>query len=118
MLAVAAGVLLVAAVAGAVRGRDTGDAASPASSGTAIDVRDFQFGPGELAVPVGATVTWTNRDGFDHTVRGDAEVPGRSEVLSEGDIYEFTFTEAGTYEYFCTIHVSMRGTVVVGGGSS
>jgi plastocyanin len=113
VVALGAGVLLIASVVGAVRHLDSDPPAAPSADGTEVVIQDFRFGPGDLTVPVGDTVTWRNLDGFDHTVAGTQEVPTRSPDLGEGDRYEFTYTEAGTYEYLCTIHATMRGTVTV-----
>lgn len=115
MIAAAAVLLLAGAVVGGIRQLEDDPDPPPASAqGTEVEIRDFQFGPNELQVEPGATVIWTNGDGFEHNVRGVEDIPARSEDLAEGDVYEFTFTDAGTFEYVCTIHATMRGTVVVG----
>lgn len=103
--------LLVGAVFGAFRGR--GDGGPEMATGTRIEIKDFQFGPVELTTAVGDTVTWSNRDEAAHTVRGSGQAPGMSEDLAQGATYSFAFDKPGTYEYSCTIHPSMRGTVVV-----
>jgi amicyanin len=86
---------------------------SPApQGGTAVSISDFKFNPATLTVPVGATVTWTNQDEEPHTVAakdGSFHSPG----LDTHGSYSFTFTAAGTYEYVCSIHPFMTGTVVV-----
>ncbi len=82
------------------------------ASGTAVVIVDFAFGPRALEVPVGGTVTWTNDDAFDHTVR-DADGGFDSGPMAEADTFEFTFDAAGTYEYMCAIHPSMTATVTV-----
>jgi plastocyanin len=114
-VAAGAGLLLIAAVGGAVRHLVDDDPPAAPANATEVVIQDFRFGPGELTVPIGATVTWRNADGFDHTVAGAAAdaPPTRSPDLGEGDEYEFTFADAGTYEYVCTIHATMRGTVTV-----
>ncbi len=63
-------------------------------------------------MPVGATVAWRNDDPFDHTVTATA---GAIDSGSMGAGAEFTqsFESAGTFDYFCALHPSMRGTVVV-----
>jgi plastocyanin len=80
----------------------------------AMDVRidNFSFGPTELTVPVGTTVTWTNHDDIPHTVVSTDKV-FKSKVLDTDDRFSFTFSDPGTYPYFCSIHPKMTGKVVV-----
>jgi amicyanin len=79
---------------------------------TEVKIDNFTFGPAELAVPVGATVTWTNRDDIPHTVVSTDKV-FKSKVLDTDEKFSFTFSKAGTYPYFCSIHPKMTGKVVV-----
>jgi plastocyanin len=59
-------------------------------------------------------VTWTNNDSAQHTVTQDPAGSGfASGALTPGSTFENTFDTAGTFEYFCEIHPSMTGTVVV-----
>ena len=74
--------------------------------------RQLQFRTGELTVPVGTTVTWTNRDDIPHTVVSTDKV-FKSKVLDTDEKFSFTFSKAGTYPYFCSIHPKMTGKVVV-----
>jgi plastocyanin len=74
--------------------------------------RQFRFGPQTLTVPVGTTVTWTNSDDIPHTsVSTDGVF--KSKVLDTDEKFSYTFTKAGTYPYYCTIHPKMTGQVVV-----
>lgn len=84
-------------------------AASPA---TEIKIDNFSFTPPELTVPAGATVTWTNRDDIPHTIVS-SEQKFKSKALDTNDAYSFTFTEPGTYQYFCGLHPKMVGKIVV-----
>ena len=79
-----------------------------------IKIADFRFVPSTLTIPVGTTVTWINDDDEPHTVTS-ADVPRRfkSTALDTGDRFSFTFTEAGTYSYFCAVHPHMTGKIVV-----
>ncbi len=96
-------------------------AASPAPatgavSTGAVSIKGFAFNPVQLSVTKGATVTWTNDDSATHTVTSG--VPGTpsgkfDQRLDTGKTFTFTFADAGTYEFFCNIHTSMRATVLV-----
>jgi plastocyanin len=79
---------------------------------TEVKIDNFSFGPGTLTVPVGATVTWTNRDDIPHTVVSTDGV-FKSKVLDTDEKFSFTFSKAGTYPYFCSIHPKMTGKVIV-----
>jgi plastocyanin len=77
-----------------------------------VDIQDFAFSPDSITVTKGTTVTWTNKDSAPHTVKGIGTV-WTSETLNQGQTYNQTFNEAGTFEYECSIHTSMRGKVIV-----
>ena len=86
--------------------------AVPASADeVAIEIGNFTFGPQELKVKSGTTVTWTNEDDIPHTVVSPNNY--RSKVLDTDGTYSFTFTTPGTYEYFCSLHPHMTGAIVV-----
>ena len=81
---------------------------------TEVKIDNFSFGPGTLTVPVGTTVTWTNRDDIPHTVVStDDTKTFKSKVLDTDEKFSFSFTKAGTYPYFCSIHPKMTGKVIV-----
>jgi amicyanin len=89
----------------------TADAPAP-QGGTAVAISDFKFNPATLTVPVGATVTWTNQDEEPHTIAakdGSFHSPG----MDTHGTYSYTFTAPGSYDYVCSIHPFMAGTVVV-----
>ncbi len=79
---------------------------------TEVKIDNFSFGPETLTIPVGTTVTWTNRDDIPHTVVSTDGV-FKSKVLDTDEKFSFTFSKAGTYAYFCSIHPKMTGKVVV-----
>jgi plastocyanin len=79
-----------------------------------VKIDNFSFGPVTVTVPVGATVTWTNRDDIPHTVVStDDSKTFKSKVLDTDEKFSFTFSKAGTYPYFCSIHPKMTGKVIV-----
>jgi len=87
-------------------------AATPAPNEVAID--DSAFSPANITVPRGTKVTWINKDYDPHTVvdATDAKL-FKSPALDTDESFAFTFNEAGTFKYFCTIHPRMQGTVIV-----
>jgi plastocyanin len=92
----------------------TGAPSGPAVATQSVKINQFAFGPQSITVKVGTTVTWTNGDQDSHTVTSQGNSgPLKSATLGNGDTYKYTFTKAGTYEYLCTIHPFMTGTVVV-----
>jgi len=78
-----------------------------------VSIEDFAFDPESVTISTGDTVRWTNMDSDEHTV---TDSTFESDTLEEGDTYEFTFTEPGTFEYICSIHPEMEGTVTVTDG--
>ena len=86
---------------------------APAPTGpNAVSISNFAFAPATLTVPVGTTVTWTNHDEEPHTVvAGDGSF--HSPGLGTDATFSNTFATAGTFDYVCSIHPFMHGTVVV-----
>jgi plastocyanin len=100
--------LAAAVLAPALFAASHGMAAHPVS----IDIKDFAYRPSVLTVPVGTTVTWTNRDEEPHTVTS-ATGAFASAGLSHAETFQQTFTQPGTLTYFCALHPQMKATVVV-----
>ncbi|MCZ6535029.1 MAG: plastocyanin/azurin family copper-binding protein [Chloroflexi bacterium] len=83
----------------------------------ASDIKNFVLQ--DITIPVGTTVDWTNRDGVPHTTTsGTPSNPTGvwdSPFLSQDDSFPFTFTEEGTFQYFCRVHPStMQAVITVG----
>ena len=78
----------------------------------AVTIDNFNFNPATLTVAAGSTVVWTNQDDVPHTVTSDENVFGSS-ALDTGEKFEFKFTKAGTFSYYCKVHPKMTGKVVV-----
>ena len=112
MLVGAAASLLVGACAG--NSADSGDSAKEPTS-TSVTVKDFAFGPKQIRVQVGQTVTWTNKDSFDHSVQIDSlNVAGpKFGPQTAPATFAHRFDKSGTYSYVCGVHNSMTGTVIV-----
>ncbi len=81
--------------------------------GVSADIVNFTHQ--DLVVTVGTAITWVNRDSASHTSTSRVGSPGRwnSRGLRMGESFTFTFDEPGTYQYFCSIHPRMTGTVTV-----
>ncbi|HXA89127.1 MAG TPA: cupredoxin family copper-binding protein [Mycobacterium sp.] len=81
-------------------------------NGDQVNIDNFAFVPATLTVRAGSTVTWTNHDEEPHTVAasdGSFHSPG----MGTGGTFSHTFATAGTFDYVCSIHPMMHGTVVV-----
>ena len=85
--------------------------AEEAADPLAVHIDNFVFQPQQLAVKVGQTVTWTNRDDIPHTVVCAGKF--RSKTMDTDDKFSFTFAAAGEYKYFCSLHPHMTGVVKV-----
>ena len=76
-----------------------------------VTIDNFTFSPAQLVVKTGTTVTWKNQDDIPHTVVSAGKF--KSKALDTDDSYSFTFTAAGDYTYFCSLHPHMTGTIKV-----
>jgi amicyanin len=97
-------------------------AAPPAAENQEVKIDNFTFAPQSLTVKTGTTVTWVNEDDIPHGIVTSAGKTFRSKVMDTDEKFSFTFTAAGTYDYFCYLHPHMTGTIVVepasGGGAA
>ena len=78
-----------------------------------VIINDLVFQPQELAVGIGETVTWVNRDKPPHTTASKSTKEWESPILETGGQFKYTFNKPGTYDYWCTIHPDMLGTITV-----
>lgn len=80
-----------------------------------VDIKDFKFIPSKIKVKKGTTVTWTNQDAIRHDVNPveKSDAFKGSELLGKGESYSFTFNTVGTFDYNCSPHPYMKGTVEV-----
>ena len=88
-------------------------AADPAATTVQVSITGYKFDPQVLTVPVGTTVVWTNHDDVPHTVTSTDKTFKSSGALDQGDTYSYTFTAAGTFNYYCTLHPFMTAKVIV-----
>ncbi len=102
---------VVAGVLGCATGISLG-AAFAGAGDAAVKIDNFTFTPKSVTVKAGTTVTWTNQDDIPHTVTSTTK-QFRSMALDTDDKFTFTFSTPGTYDYFCSLHPKMTGTIVV-----
>ena len=81
--------------------------------GDSVDIKGFAYDSATITVSKGTTVTWTQHDSAAHTVTSVSGDVLDSQNLAKGETFSYTFDETGTFEYYCTIHPSMKGTVIV-----
>ncbi|HXD23027.1 MAG TPA: plastocyanin/azurin family copper-binding protein [Gemmatimonadaceae bacterium] len=78
-----------------------------------IGIDNFSFEPKTLTVAAGTTVTWVNRDDVPHLIISTTGKFPNSKVLDTDQVHTATFDAPGEYPYFCSIHPTMVGKVVV-----
>ncbi len=101
-----------------------GGASTSAAVAASVAMQDFKFSPKTVTIDVGESIKWTNKGEAEegHTATGDTFDSG---VLKQGQTFTHKFSAAGTFDYICTLHSIMKGTIVVrasgggdGGGSN
>lgn len=90
---------------------------TPSPATITVKIAGLLFDPATVNIAAGTTVTWTNNDSVSHTVTAK-EALFDSGNLSRGATFSSTFSQNGTFEYYCKIHPSMKGKVVVGDTST
>ena len=80
-----------------------------------VSYEDFRVMPQTIKIKKGTTVTWTNKDTAKHDVTPEQETEEfeASELFGKGKTYSVTFNTVGTYNYYCSPHPYMKGTVEV-----
>lgn len=125
-----AGLAVLALAAGAAGcGDEEGDANEPApgaqaatapsgpvgSKGNPIGMRNLRFDPEKATARAGEAIHWVNSESIQHNVVAEEGADFESELLDQGETYEFTPKSAGTIRYVCTLHPGMDGTITVEG---
>lgn len=83
------------------------------ASGNTVNIAGMTFTPSTLTVKKGTKITWTNNDGFNHTVTSDDGSTFSSGNLATSGVFTFTPSAAGTIDYHCNIHSGMIATIIV-----
>jgi plastocyanin len=122
LVVVALGALVAGATLSATGGADEsggvdGGAPSP-MGGATVTLATPGVAPDALEVEAGTTITFASQDEVGHTVTaGTPEAPTPElfdgELPAQSATFELTLSAPGTYEYFCTVHPDLRGTIVV-----
>lgn len=86
---------------------------TPAPASVSVNISNFAFNPPTLIVKKGTKVTWVNNDSAPHTVTSDSGSLLNSPTLALGQSFSFTFSNLGTFNYYCAIHPMMKGSVIV-----
>jgi plastocyanin len=94
-------------------GSDPQQASVPGAGKAEVAIDNFSFLPKEIAVAAGTTVVWTNHDDVPHVVASADDQFKKSAALDTDESFSHTFTTAGTFTYFCSIHPHMTGKIIV-----
>jgi plastocyanin len=90
-----------------------GGADAGSGGGAKVTMEGIKFNPASVTIKAGDKVTWTNKDSVGHDVTGDNFKSGDSGGLQNGDTFAQTFDKKGTFDYVCTVHPGMKGSVTV-----
>lgn len=109
--------IAVLVIYGGESGGAAAQQAGPAKMVDQVDIKNFLYAPAAVTVPVGSTITFTNRDAAPHTATSGAS-PSPDGVFDSGTLKQgasrtVKVTKAGTFAYYCAIHPFMKGTVTV-----
>jgi plastocyanin len=112
VVAVLAG-LLAACGSSSSAPASSGSSSTPAAGGHTVTISDFKYTPATLSVKAGTKVTFVNQGGTIHnaTTQGNSTI--NTGNLNGGQSMTVTLTKPGTYNYICTLHPFMKGTVIV-----
>ena len=94
------------------KAKTTAPSSQQSSGQLSVSIKNFKFVPQDIVVRAGTKVVWTNEDSAPHIVES-SDNSFKSDELSKGDTFSYTFTKAGKYDYICGIHPSMHGSVTV-----
>ena len=92
---------------------DDASSTSAGSKSHKIEIKDFAFNPQKITVKSGEKITWINHDEEPHTVVSVGKKFQKSSALDTDQEFSITAGAPGTYEYFCSVHPKMTGTIVV-----
>ncbi len=82
------------------------------SGDTTVTIESYSYNPQSITVKVGTEVTWKNEQSVTHTVTSEEGLFDSGDI-EQGETYSYTFEDLGRHNYYCTIHPSMTGEVIV-----
>ena len=93
----------------------TTSACTPSTDAGAVTagMEGIAFTPSTITAGVGDVITWTNNDSVPHTATLTDDPTCTTDNLGSGESGGLTFSEAGTYAFFCKVHPDMKGTIEV-----
>ncbi len=113
LLAVTLGITFIACSSA---GTPAATKAPAGPSGATVNIKSFAFGPATVTISKGQSVVFTNSDGTTHTVSSGV-APNKDgkfdKEIANGSEATISFDSTGTFTYFCNIHQTMKGTVIV-----
>ncbi|GLZ33133.1 copper-binding protein [Lentzea sp. NBRC 105346] len=87
-----------------------------AAASKSVEIMNYAYSPASLTIAAGDTVVWTNHDSAPHNVVvSDGPEKFTSPTLQQGQTFSYTFSKAGTYSYYCSVHPDMKASVTVSG---
>ncbi len=94
-------------------GTDTGGNGGPTGPGTnEVWIKDMAYNPASITITAGTAIKWINKDGIVHTVTSDDGLFDSGSMVN-GATFSHTFNTPGTFQYYCTVHPTMTGKVIV-----
>lgn len=110
----AMGIGMAGHMGGGMMGRAGSTQQTPlvAEGNVTVDMRGFEYFPRDLTIDAGSTVTWTNSDNVPHTAT-ENDKAWDTGIIGKDDEASLTFDTPGTFEYYCTIHPSMKAKLTV-----
>jgi plastocyanin len=92
---------------------ETACAPSTETGTVSATMANFAFDPASITASVGDVITWTNNDSAPHTATVTSDPTCTTDSLASGATGSLVFNTAGSYEFFCKIHPTMKGTIEV-----
>ena len=75
-----------------------------------VSITNFSFSPNTITIEKGDSIIWTNNDSAPHQISANNS---EGNVIKKGEVYSYTFVDAGIINYICAIHPNMKGTIIV-----
>jgi plastocyanin len=86
---------------------------SDATGTVSVTIANFAFNPATVTAKVGDTITWTNSDSVQHTATIKSNESCTTPALAKDVSGGITFSQAGSYDFFCKIHPQMTGKIEI-----